>query len=198
MSEPTPARSRRDALLDAADAVIRRQGAGASMRAIAAEAGITKPILYRHFGDKAGLYRALAERYAEPLLAEVRAALDAAPGGRDSLAAGLEAYLRFVVEHPEVYRFLVHGPRDDEGGTQPIVAEVTRRIGEVLADRLRANLGVPDHRATVWGHGIVGAAHVAGQAWLEAPRTDRAVLVDDLAALLWDGITGLAATAAAS
>ncbi|MGH2819151.1 MAG: helix-turn-helix domain-containing protein, partial [Actinomycetota bacterium] len=45
-------------LLDAADNVVRRDGPEASMQKIAAEAGITKPILYRQFGDKGGLYRA--------------------------------------------------------------------------------------------------------------------------------------------
>ena len=44
------------------------------MNVIAAEAGITKPILYRHFGDKGGLYRALAERHQIPPSVE-RAAL---------------------------------------------------------------------------------------------------------------------------
>ena len=39
-----------------------RSGPQASMDEIAAEAGITKPILYSHFGDKAGLVHALAER----------------------------------------------------------------------------------------------------------------------------------------
>jgi len=53
---------RRRELLEAADRVVLRDGPQASMNAIAAEAGITKPILYRHFGDKNGLYAALAAR----------------------------------------------------------------------------------------------------------------------------------------
>src|ERR671939_42161 len=69
-------RQRRQELLDAADRVIMRDGPEASMNAIAAEAGITKPILYRHFGDKGGLYRALAVRHTDALLATLRAALD--------------------------------------------------------------------------------------------------------------------------
>src|SRR5690242_9730536 len=51
---------RRRALLEAADRIILREGPEASMAAIASEAGISKPILYRHFGDKSGLYQALA------------------------------------------------------------------------------------------------------------------------------------------
>jgi AcrR family transcriptional regulator len=71
------AEDRRKELLEAADRVVLRDGPGASMNAIAAEAGITKPILYRHFGDKDGLYRALAARHTDALLSALRAALDA-------------------------------------------------------------------------------------------------------------------------
>ena len=58
---------RRAELLDAAERAIRRVGPKASMDEIAAEAGITKPILYSHFGDKAGLVTARAERVATQL-----------------------------------------------------------------------------------------------------------------------------------
>ena len=51
--------ARREEFLAAAITVIRREGAGASMEAIAREAGVTKPILYRVFGDREGLLIAL-------------------------------------------------------------------------------------------------------------------------------------------
>ena len=75
---PSPARRgprTRTELLDAAERVVLRDGPSASMNAIATEAGITKPILYRHFGDKAGLYVALADRHIETLLDLLREAL---------------------------------------------------------------------------------------------------------------------------
>ncbi|MEV1243105.1 TetR/AcrR family transcriptional regulator [Nonomuraea sp. NPDC050022] len=80
---------RRKALLDAADRVILREGPEASMAAIAAEAGITKPILYRHFGDKSGLYEALADRHVRTVIAQLRpgfagAASDLRPGFAES------------------------------------------------------------------------------------------------------------------
>ena len=54
--------ARREAFLEAAVTVIRRDGAGASMETMAREAGVTKPILYRVFGDREGLLLALGER----------------------------------------------------------------------------------------------------------------------------------------
>src|SRR5512135_2304476 len=66
---------RRRQLLAAADRVVRRRGPDASMDEIAAEAGVTKPILYRHFGDKDGLYAALTERYLRMLYHDAEATL---------------------------------------------------------------------------------------------------------------------------
>ena len=53
---------RRAALVDATIRAIRTHGAGVGMDDIAAEAGTSKTVIYRHFDDKAGLYRAVAER----------------------------------------------------------------------------------------------------------------------------------------
>ncbi|CAM5639182.1 putative HTH-type transcriptional regulator [Streptomyces hirsutus] len=84
---------RRRELLEAADRVVLREGPHASMNAIAAEAGITKPILYRHFGDKGGLYAALAQRHTDALLASLRAALDAPADRRERVENTLDTYL---------------------------------------------------------------------------------------------------------
>src|SRR5437764_13932309 len=98
---------RREQLLVAADRAVRRDGSAASMNLIAAEAGITKPILYRHFGDKGGLYRALAARHIDQLLARLRAALLTRGGLTARTRATVDAYLAAVEEQPQVYRFLM-------------------------------------------------------------------------------------------
>src|SRR5436190_15385853 len=92
--------SKREQLLDAADRVVRREGSAASMNLIAAEAGITKPILYRHFGDKGGLFRALADRYIDDLRARLRSALTTRGGLRARTRATIDAYLSAVEEQP--------------------------------------------------------------------------------------------------
>src|SRR5689334_24333466 len=104
----TPTTDRREQLLAAADRVVQREGSAASMNDIAAEAGITKPILYRHFGDKGGLYAALAERHTDRLLASLQAALATEGTPRERVARTVDAYLRTIETEPQVYRFLVH------------------------------------------------------------------------------------------
>ncbi|KAF4410491.1 MULTISPECIES: TetR family transcriptional regulator [Streptomyces] len=186
---------RRKELLEAADRVVLRDGPGASMNAIAAEAGITKPILYRHFGDKGGLYRALAVRHTDGLLAGLRAALDAPANRRDRVERTLDTYLAAIEARPQVYRFLMH-PGEDSGqpeseqgfdaGRQS--APLLRRMGEELAQVIaeRVDLGTGgEELARVWGHGIVGMMHAAGDWWLRERPCPRETLVRHLADLLW-------------
>ncbi|MBQ0987429.1 TetR/AcrR family transcriptional regulator [Streptomyces sp. F63] len=187
------ARRRRRELLEAADRVVLRDGPGASMNAIAAEAGITKPILYRHFGDKSGLYRALAVRHTDALLAGLRVALDApAADRRERVERTLDTYLAAIESRPQVYRFLMH-PGEEPGTSEQGFdtrhsAPLLRRMGEELAQVIaeRVVLGPDgDERARVWGHGIVGMMHAAGDWWLRERPLPRAQLVRHLADLLW-------------
>ncbi|MGR8011893.1 TetR family transcriptional regulator [Streptomyces hypolithicus] len=186
------ARRRRE-LLEAADRVVLRDGPQASMNAIAAEAGITKPILYRHFGDKGGLYRALAKRHTDALLSSLRAALDAPADRRKRVEATLDTYLAAIEALPEVYRFLMHPSEEAHQPEQGFdvgrhSAPLLRRLGEelatVIAERLDLGPG-SEQLARVWGHGIIGMMHAAGDWWLGERPCSREELVAGLADLLW-------------
>ncbi|MEU5369513.1 TetR family transcriptional regulator [Streptomyces sp. NPDC005951] len=192
----TAAERRRRELLEAADRVVLRDGPQASMNAIAAEAGITKPILYRHFGDKGGLYRALAKRHTDALLSALRAALDAPAERRARVEATLDTYLAAIEARPQVYRFLMHPadtadavpsaePGFDVGRhSAPLLRRLGEELGQVIAERV--DLG-PDSEQTarIWGHGIVGMMHAAGDWWLADRPCSRERLVSSLADLLW-------------
>ncbi|MFG2610049.1 TetR family transcriptional regulator [Streptomyces anulatus] len=192
----TAAERRRRELLEAADRVVLRDGPQASMNAIAAEAGITKPILYRHFGDKGGLYRALAKRHTDALLSALRAALDAPADRRERVESTLDTYLAAIEARPQVYRFLMHpsdsadAPPSPEQGfdvgrhSAPLLRRLGEELGQVIAERV--DLG-PDSEqmARIWGHGIVGMMHAAGDWWIGDRPCSRERLVSSLADLLW-------------
>lgn len=175
--------ARREELLDAADRIVRRDGPAASMVAIAAEAGISKPILYRHFGDKSGLYAALAERYTTRLLDDLQAALRSGSTRRGRVERTIEAYLSAIEEEPQVYRFLVHS--DEAASAQSQVRSFTRRLSALLADGIAAEIDASPARAAAWGHGIVGMVQSAGDWWLETGGASRAELVQELTELLF-------------
>ncbi|MEU9860245.1 TetR family transcriptional regulator [Streptomyces sp. NPDC047971] len=191
--QQSPADQRRRELLEAADRVVLRDGPGASMNAIAAEAGITKPILYRHFGDKGGLYRALATRHTDALLSALRAALDAPADRRRRVESTLDTYLASIEAMPQVYRFLMHPAEETHQAEQgfdvgrhsaPVLRRMGEELGQVIAERI--DLGpAGEAQARIWGHGIVGMMHAAGDWWLGERPCSRAELVRALADLLW-------------
>jgi AcrR family transcriptional regulator len=182
---------RREQLLDAALVAIRRDGPEASMTAIAAEGGITKPILYRHFGDRQGLVRALVERFAAQLGEEVGAALALEAAPRDVLVAAIDAHVRVVERDPQLYRFLTRS-----GGVKELT-DVTSRmaamVAVVLGERIRA-AGGDSGAAEPWAHGLVGMVHQAADWWVDRPTMPRARLVEYLVRLLWDGLASYAPT----
>lgn len=182
---------RRAELLDAADRVIMAKGPDASMSAIAAEAGITKPILYRHFGDKASLYEALAERYVRPVIDAVRGALVGPGDRRTRTGATVDAYVSFIEANPQVYRFLMHRAYVEEPRAHSAVSAFVYRLGDEIGDVLRDEFALDPEQhcaAKAWGHALVGMVQVASDWWLVQRPMSREAFVEHLVALLWDGL----------
>ncbi len=186
---------RRMELLDAADDVIRRDGPAASMDVIAGEAGITKPILYRHFGDKGGLYTALAERYAHALMSEIMDSLERAADPRERLALTIDTYFSWLESEPQVYRFLVHRAQTEQHEVHDAIVAFVRDVALEVAAVARAELLGSDESgrngrgdfAEPLAFAVVGAVQMAGEWWLEHRETSRAQLVEELVTLVWDG-----------
>lgn len=186
--------ARREELLDAADRIVQRDGPTASMRAMAAEAGITKPVLYRYFGDKNGLLTAIADRHTRDLLERLRAALRSGTDRRSRTSATIDTYLRAIEEQPQIYRFLLYGQAAAEAGLPDRMHSFTRRIAGELAAGIAHELRFDEARqalATTWAHGIVGMVQAAGDHWLTSRDVDRATLVEALTCLLWGEFAGL-------
>ena len=82
IDDPKRARKaeRRQQLLDAAVEAIRQSGPAATMEQLSRAGGVTKPILYRHFGDRDGLISAIGQHFAAELLSNVQSSLTGTEG----------------------------------------------------------------------------------------------------------------------
>src|SRR5437879_1681125 len=181
---------RRQHLVDVAIECIRREGPGASMEEIAAEAGVSKPILYRHFRHKADLYDAVALRYIEAVAANLRKAMRRKDHPRKVLRSAVDAYIRLVERETQIYRFLMsRGRLSDWSGEGP-VSDYMRRLGDeiglLLGEGLR-DAGLDSGPAEVWGHGIVGMVSSAADWWVERPVLPRPRLGDPRGGFLLPG-----------
>ena len=103
-----PAPERRRQILAAAREVFGRDDPEApSVDDLAAAAGISKPILYRHFSGKRELYLAVLEDHLADLIRRLWVGLSASADPRERLRGALQAYFQFVDERPDGYRMLV-------------------------------------------------------------------------------------------
>ncbi len=185
---PDP-QTRREELLDAAVRAIKRVGPHASMDDIAAEAGLTKPILYSHFGDKAGLAAALAEQYLTDLMPQVLASFSDGGHPKEMVRRAIDTFIGFVEGDPQVYRFLVRGVGGAELSfiEQRLITEFGLGLAQVLRGALRA-AGADPRPAELWSFSILGTVLAGAEWWQARQTTSRADLVDSLTAFVWGGL----------
>lgn len=100
----------REQIIDAAERLMVDAGdvESVSMRSIATSVGVTPPAIYMHFEDKDELFQAICDRRFEQLNAVFDEAISSAGDDPvDRLLRCGRAYIRFGVENPEAYRFMM-------------------------------------------------------------------------------------------
>lgn len=192
-------RARREQLVEATLAAVGKHGAGVGMDEIAAEAGTSKTVVYRHFADRAELYVAVCNRVAAQLLPKLRGAIETSSHPRQMVAAAIDTYLAFIEADPELYRFVVHQQALGRPASDPLDS-LSVLVGEQAAAAISVALqqaGRDPAAAAPWGHGVVGLVRSAADWWL---RADRPMLRGELAAhltdLAWAGLSGVVTTPA--
>ncbi|HEX2418719.1 MAG TPA: TetR/AcrR family transcriptional regulator [Micromonosporaceae bacterium] len=133
-----------------------------SLDDVAAAAGISRVILYRHFDSKADLYRAVLERCRQRLANTV---------GTDRFTkSAIPALLRAAAADPDGFRLLFrHASREPE--FRDFTDALARSATEVAYQHLIGM--IPDHRWATWAARLVPVvATEAVIAWLDAGQPD--------------------------
>lgn len=168
------------------------------MEDIAAEAGVSKPILYRHFADKGDLYMAVSETATQQLrsalLGQLNPDLNPNIDARTLLRLVIETYLKFIEQDPALYRFVVRRSFPDRPLPQDPVttnaALVAGTLATVFSDRLRG-MGLDPGGARTWAHAGVGMVQAAGDWWLSEPGLSRDELRDYLLMMAWGALDAI-------
>lgn len=121
------------ALIDTARAIVERDGAAAlSLRGVARATGVSAMAPYHHFTDRSALVAAVAAAGFDQLYTDKIAVLANAPGDpAQRIVAGSIAYVRFVADHPELYR-LMKSPELANRSAHPALATAAARPGASL------------------------------------------------------------------
>jgi AcrR family transcriptional regulator len=146
------AQARREQLLDVTKAIVGEQGFHAvSIEGVARRAGVSRPIVYGHFGDLRGLLEALLARETARALSQLAAVLPPARDEADPVAALLAAfagYLEIVRTDPVTWRLVLMPPEGApellreqiEQGREAVIALLAQVIGHGAGERA----GSPD------------------------------------------------------
>ncbi|WP_297541694.1 TetR/AcrR family transcriptional regulator [Amycolatopsis sp.] len=187
--------ARRAEFVEAALRALDVHGPDLGMDDVAAEAGVTKPVLYRHFDDKADLYVALGQRGTEILFERLIPAINAELAPVPRIRMALDAFFTVIEEHPNLYRLLARGSFQDKSRVD---ADVVAEDKELIATALTALLGdymrmfnMDSGAAEPWAHGIVGMVQNTGEWWLDRRSMGRDSVVEYLTQIIWAAIDGL-------
>jgi AcrR family transcriptional regulator len=198
-----PARERRETVVAAALDVFGARGySDASMDEVAGRAGITKPILYRHFDNKEALYVALLEEQARVM--EDRGRARFAPGGRrrypdDDAAEIIDALFEHLELYPFTVRVLQREPEPREAIAQArarIHVGILREARAILLS-LRPELRTSDpaRQAVVdsYCEMVAGVQAQTARWWQEHPGIARDEVVASVMRFLRFGVAGIPA-----
>lgn len=166
----------RERILRAASQLLAEaNGEPVSTRAICTAAGVGAPTLYHHFGDKEGLFDAVASRGFEEYLAEKRAQ-PSTGDPVDDLRRGWDLHVEFGVTHPAIYVLMYGGTRTSAAAkeAQAILLGLLERVAR--AGRLRVPVETAARMVHAAGAGVTFTLIADPDAGDLSARTREAVL----------------------
>lgn len=148
---------------------------------IAAEAGVSKGLLYHYFGSKRAFYVATVQHAAQTLLDSLMAADRGLPGP-ERARAGITAYIDFVDDRAEAYAALVSSGL----GADPEVTAIVQGTREAIITSILVDLGLHEPRPVfqLALRTFIGGVEAAALDWIARRHVTREALVDFLAGLL--------------
>lgn len=186
-------KERREQLLDVGRTVIADKGFdGTSIEEIAHRAGVSKPVVYEHFGGKEGLYAVVVEREMDRLLSRITSALSGGTHPRELLERAAGALLDYVEDSSAGFRILVRdSPVAASSGTfSGLLNAIASQVEHILGRHFAAG-GYDTKLAGLYSQALVGMVALTGQWWLEERSPDKDKVVAHLVNLAWNGLRHL-------
>jgi AcrR family transcriptional regulator len=185
-------KERREQLLDIGRRLFAARGLdGTSIEEIAAQAGVSKPVVYEHFGGKEGLYAVVVDREVSRFLGMATELLR----GEDNMEkfeAAAVGLLRYIEDNSDGFRILVRdsNPASGSGTFASLISDIASQVEYILADVLKIR-GYDPKFAPVYSQMLVGMVAFAGQWWLDVRKPKLEEMAAHLVNLAWNGLSQL-------
>jgi len=180
---------RREQLLDVGRSLFAEKGFEAvSVEEIAAKAGVSKPVVYEHFGGKEGLYAVLVDREMNDLLVSISDALTAGTARALLEQAGM-ALFDYIDSNPEAFRILVRDSpvSQSSGSFASLIVDIAAQVEHLLAREFDSH-DISTKYAAVYSQALVGMVALTGQWWLDVRKPGKEDVVAHLVNLAWNGL----------
>jgi AcrR family transcriptional regulator len=185
-------KERREQLLDVSRRLFAERGIdGTSIEEVAAKAGVSKPVVYEHFGGKEGLYAVVVDREVSRFLDMANRLLE----GQDTtlkFEVAAVTLLRYIQDNADGFRILVRdsNPTSGSGTFASLISDIASQVEYILADVLKGR-GYDPKLAPMYAQMLVGMVAFTGQWWLDARKPDLEVVAAHLVNLAWNGLSQL-------
>ena len=184
---------RRVQLMEVGRAVFASNGyEAASIEEIAQKAGVSKPIVYEHFGAKEGLYAAIVDREMDNLVARVSEGI-AQGSPRKRFEAAVTAFMTYAKDEPAGFAVLTRDSPNDEArrGLTRVIDDLAQRVGDIFQSEFE-RAGFNPKVAPIYANALVGMVTQVGQWWAAEGRSFSIDHVaSHVAALGWMGLRHL-------
>jgi AcrR family transcriptional regulator len=185
-------KERREQLLDIGRRLFAERGfEGTSIEEIAAKAGVSKPVVYEHFGGKEGLYAVVVDREVDRLLTMATGMLDGA-NTLPKFEGAAVRLLKYIEDNADGFRILVRDspPGSGTGTFGTLLSDIAGQVEYIVADYLSAR-GQDRNLAPMYAQMLVGMVAFTGQWWLDARHPDLETVAAHLINLAWNGLSRL-------
>jgi len=180
--------------LTAAHTLFAERGyAAVTMDRVAAEVGVTKPLLYNYFGNKERLYIACMEQAGDSLLATIAEAVNATANPGDALGAGLGAFFTFLDADRAAWAVLFDETLPHGGLIAERVGEYRGSILTVVSEAILMQMpagrrGAARVEVQALSVAALGAAEALARWWLAGELVSARAASDLLVSMLEPGL----------
>jgi len=191
------AQDRRAAILEAALEVFSERGfSEASLDDVAVRGGISKALIYEHFHSKRELQLVLLDTYMHDLIEAVVLAIAKAETDEERLRAGIESFLVYASERPDVLRLLTRNVSDPVAGEtiDRLREEAALAIASIMAQNppeLRPGDLDLETTVAIVAHLMAGGIQFLAGWWVEHPDVPRERVVELAMGVSWIGLERL-------
>lgn len=186
-------KERREQLVEIGRTLFAERGYdGTAVEEIASKAGVSKPVVYEHFGGKEGLYAVVVDREMAKLLAMVTEGMAEGVHYRAKLEGAALALLQYIEEHTDGFRILVRDSHAASGtGTfASLISDIAIHVEGLLVEEFDRH-GYEGKNAPMYAQMLVGMVAMTGQWWLEVRKPKREEVAAHLVNLAWNGLSRL-------